>query len=54
MNLGIFFWFLYILAVVLSLFFSSPDFKGWARGALLYFALLGVLGYAQFGAAVHR
>jgi hypothetical protein len=55
MPLSIFFWVVFLLAFV-SIFWSSFEGAGiWYRRGAGYFALwllLGILGYAVFGAAV--
>jgi hypothetical protein len=54
MTLGLLFWVLFIIAAVFSLYQNRAAFPAWAGGSLLYFVLIGLLGWATFGAAVHR
>ena len=52
MNLSLLFWILYILAVVFSVWSAGPaNPKVWG-GSLLFFVLIGILGWAEFGAAI--
>jgi hypothetical protein len=59
MNLSLLFWVLYILAIVLTLWADWPaggtpaGFRP-LGGRVIQFILIGILGWAQFGAAVHR
>lgn len=59
MTLSILFWVLYVVAIVFGgyLQFNPPATTNprFAIGFnVLYFVLLGILGWAVFGAAVHR
>ena len=57
MNISLLFWVLYILAIVLSAWSDWPaSGNPWRPlgGIALLFVLIGILGWAQFGAAVHR
>ncbi len=53
-SFGFLFWLLWILALVFSLYSSSPNYKGWAGGSLLFFVLIGLLGVGVFGWPLHR
>lgn len=54
MNLALLFWVLYIIALVFGLYSNRASIPVWAGGSLLYFVLIGILGWAVFGAAIHR
>ena len=59
MNLGIFFWIVYVVCFLISLFLTNqvPERAGWpawTRNSLIFFILIGLLGWAQFGAVVHK
>ncbi len=54
MNLSLLFWVLYIVAIVFGLYTNRANFPAWAGGSLLNFVLIGILGWAVFGAAVHK
>ena len=54
MSIALLFWVLYILAIVFSAYTNRTNWPGWAGGSLLYFVLIGLLGWAVFGAAIHR
>jgi hypothetical protein len=55
MSIALLFWVLYILAIVFSAYTTGrTNWPGWAGGSLLYFVLIGLLGWAVFGAAIHR
>ena len=59
MEISLLFWILYLIALVFSLsasWPSGPGVAGWRPfgGSLLMFILVGILGWAQFGAAIHR
>jgi len=53
MSIGLLFWILYIVALI---------FTGWSNratpallgGSLVYFVLIGLLGWSEFGFAIHR
>lgn len=51
MPLGLVFWVVYLVALVLSLVQSWPFSLG-SAGTILFFVLIGILGWAQFGAMV--
>ncbi len=55
MSVGLLFWVLYIVALVFGFWTNWPA-GGNVRplgGTLLFFVLIGLLGYKVFGAAVH-
>ena len=54
MTLALLFWVLYLFALFFSIYQNRAGLPGWAQGSLLPFVLLGLLGWAVFGAAVHR
>lgn len=54
MSYALLFWILYIISVFFSVWNASPNFRAWAGGSLVQFILIGILGLAVFGAAVHR
>ncbi len=54
MTISLLFWVLYILAIVFSAYSNRASWPGWVGGGLLYFVLIGLLGWAVFGAAVHK
>ena len=54
MSLALLFWVLYIIAIVFSLYTNRANWPGWAGGSLVQFVLIGILGWAVFGAAIHR
>lgn len=54
MQIQLLFWVLYLIALVFSLWstgIGNPKLWG---GNLLLFVLIGILGWATFGAAVHK
>lgn len=54
MSLQLLFWVLYIVALVFSAYTNRAGWPGWAGGGLLYFVLIGILGWQVFGAAIHK
>ena len=54
MSLAILFWVVYLVALLLSVYLNRNGLPGWAGSGLVAFILIGILGYAVFGAAVHR
>ena len=54
MNLALLFWVLYLVALVFSAYTNRAGFPNWFGGGLLYFVLIGILGWGVFGAAIHR
>ena len=59
MTLQILFWVLYIIALIFGAWGNYTagqpyPFGRWASGSLLVFVLIGILGWAIFGAPVHR
>ena len=54
MSIALLFWVLYLVALVFSAYSSRAAWPNWAGSGLLYFVLIGLLGWAVFGAAVHR
>lgn len=49
MTIGLLFWILYIVALVIGGFWRGRD---WVYNSVLFFVLIGLLGWAQFGAPV--
>lgn len=58
MSLAVFFWLLYVIAVLAGLYLNyeagQPLWYRRAGGYLLIWVLLGILGYATFGPVIHR
>lgn len=54
MSIALLFWVLWIICLVFSFYQSRAAFPAWAGGSLLQFILIGILGWAVFGPAVHR
>ncbi len=54
MSINLVFWVLYLIALVFSGYLGRTNWQGWAGGSLLYFVLIGLLGWAVFGPAIHR
>ncbi len=56
MSVGLLFWVLYLVALVFGMWSnwpaSGPAFRP-IGGTLLFFVLIGLLGWKVFGAAVH-
>lgn len=52
MTLALLFWVLYIVALVFGCYSNRATFPAWVGGGLLHFILIGILGWAVFGAAV--
>ncbi len=52
MSLQIFFWVAFLIALLFSAYQNRANFPGWAGGTLIWFLLIGILGYAVFGAMV--
>lgn len=42
------------MALVFGCYVNRTTLPAWAGGSLLYFVLIGILGWAVFGAAIHR
>jgi hypothetical protein len=55
MSIQLLFWVLYVVALVFG-FTASPPAAGWRPlgDRILWFVLVGLLGWEVFGAAVHR
>lgn len=53
MSIGLLFWILMIIAFVFSTWTSWPNYRQ-TGGNLLVFILFALIGWAVFGAAVHR
>lgn len=51
MNIGIWFWVLYVLGLVFGVWSNWPNIRA-GGGTFLVYILIGILGYAQFGSAV--
>ncbi len=54
MSLALLFWVLYIIAIVFSCYTNRASMPAWAGGSFVQFVLIGILGWAVFGAAIHR
>lgn len=55
MSLASVFWMIYIIALVFGLWLSYEPGKLRPLGSHgIYMALAGILGWAQFGAAIHK
>lgn len=56
MSLQIAFWVIYLVALLLSVYLNRAGdrFRTWAPSGLVYFLLIGILGWAVFGAAIHK
>lgn len=54
MSISLIFWVLMILWLVLGLYTNRTTLGTWAPNGLLIFILFALLGWAVFGAAVHR
>jgi hypothetical protein len=60
MDLQLLFWVLYIITLILSCWMGWPDgapTRATMRplgGALIVYILIGILGWAVFGPAIHR
>jgi hypothetical protein len=59
MQLSIWFWVIYVLSLLFSVWGNWPAAPGPAGfrplgSWMLFYVLVGILGYAQFGSAVHR
>lgn len=52
MQIGLLFWVLWIIALVFGLYTNRANWPTWAGGSLLYFVLIGLLGWAVFGSAI--
>lgn len=52
MQISIWFWVIYVIAFIFSAWTGSPNWRGWAGGSLVFFVLVGLLGYAVFGSAI--
>lgn len=59
MSLGLCFWILYLLSLVLGVYWSWPasadnrNFRPFG-GNLMLFILVGIIGWSEFGAPLHR
>ena len=54
MNLALLFWVLYIVALVFGAYTNRTGWPNWVGGGLLYFVLIGILGWAVFGSMIKR
>lgn len=54
MNISLLFWVLYIVALLFGVYTNRANVPAWFGGSFVQFVLIGVLGWAVFGAAVHR
>ncbi len=55
MSLELAFWVLFIVGIVFNAYgWYQPAWPGARFGGLLVIVLLGILGWAVFGAAIHR
>lgn len=55
MSLSILFWVVFIVALIFGAYGSyAPQWPGSRFGGWVSIVLFGILGYAVFGAAVHR
>lgn len=52
MSLSLLFWVLWIVALVFGGYSNRAALPGWIGGSLLYFILIGILGWQVFGAAI--
>lgn len=52
MSLAIWFWVLYVIALVFGCYTNRATVAAWVGNGLIYFILLGILGYAVFGSAI--
>lgn len=49
MSKELLFWVVFVIAFVFSAWSGSPNWRGWAGGSLVFFVLIGLLGWATFG-----
>lgn len=55
MSIGVFFWILLLLAVVLGAFgYRAHPTPYWAGGSLILFLLLLAIGWKLFGSPIHN
>jgi len=54
MAIGLIFWVLMLLWLVLGVYTNRANIAAWAPNGLLIFILFALLGWAVFGPAVHR
>lgn len=53
MSIAIWFWVIYVIAILFNVWSTWPINRANA-GGLVFFILIGLLGWAQFGGPVHR
>lgn len=54
MSLSLLFWVLYVVALVFGCYTNRAAFPAWIGGSFVHFILIGILGWAVFGAAIHK
>ncbi len=53
MTLQVWFWVIYVIAIIFSLYNAGvPGLRAWAGNYLVLFILIGILGLAAFGSPV--
>ncbi len=56
MTIQLLFWVLYVVSLLFGGYSNRAEdrFKNWLRGDLVFWVLIGILGWAQFGPAIHK
>lgn len=54
MSIGLLFWIIMIVGFVFGLYTNRATMGGWAMNNIVVWVLLALLGWAVFGAAIHR
>ncbi len=54
MTLALLFWVIFIISILFGGYANRATIGAWAMGSLVLWVLIGILGWAVFGAAVHR
>ena len=54
MSIGLVFWIIMLVGLIFGLYSNRATLPVWAGNSLVVWILLALLGWAVFGAAVHR
>lgn len=54
MSIGLLFWVIMIIGFLFGIYTNRTNALAWAGNSLVQWVLLALLGWAVFGAAVHR
>ena len=54
MTISLLFWIIFIISFLFGGYSNRASLRAWATGDLVIWILIGILGWAVFGAAVHK